>query len=287
MYRIIGSDEKEYGPVSAEQVRQWLREGRLNRTSRLKPEGATEWKAIGAYPEFDDLFPPLPGMPPKAPGPTQNCGMATASLVCGALGLVTCVTAPVGLVLGLVAHSKIRQSNGQLTGSGLATGGIVLSAVAMLLSLLVIPAAMLLPALAKAKQRAQSIHCINNEKQIALAVLIYAGDNNDVLPPAINWCDAIQKNMGSPTPFQCPTGDPSQRSHYGFNARLGGLDDKKLANPASVVMIFEIDGGWNVSGGPELLPKSSRHGKAIAVGFADGHVELVPPARLRQLNWEP
>ena len=287
VYRIIGSDEKEYGPVSAEQIRQWLREGRLNRTSRLKPEGATEWKALGAFPEFDDLFPPLPGMPPKVSGPAQNCGMATASLVCGALGLVTCVTAPVGLVFGLVAHSKIRQSNGQLTGSGLATGGIVLSSVAMLLWLLVIPAAMLLPALSKAKGRAQSISCMNNVRQLTLAVMIYANDNKGVLPPATNWCDAIQPNVGSPRTFQCLSGDQSQRSQYGLNARLAGLGDTNFVNPATLVLVFEIDGGWNATGGPELLPKSSRHGKGVVIGFADGHAELVSPGRLQQLKWEP
>src|SRR5260221_8941028 len=40
-------------------------------------------------------------------------------------------------------------------------------------------AAMLLPALAKAKQKAQGIMCLNNTKQLALAWLLYAQDNND------------------------------------------------------------------------------------------------------------
>lgn len=43
-------------------------------------------------------------------------------------------------------------------------------------------AAMVLPALAKAKERAQTINCINNMKQINLAARIWAGDNNDQYP---------------------------------------------------------------------------------------------------------
>lgn len=43
-------------------------------------------------------------------------------------------------------------------------------------------AAMVLPALAKAKERAQSISCMNNMKQIGLAYLVWAGDNNDKFP---------------------------------------------------------------------------------------------------------
>ena len=290
MYRIIGSDEKEYGPIPAEQIRQWFREGRLNRTARVKPEGAAEWQALGALAEFADLFPPLPVAAPKPAGPTETCGLATASLICGALGVVTCVTAPVGLVLGFLAHSKIRQSSGRLTGSGLATTGIVLSCIAMLLGLIAIPAAMLLPALAKAKQRAQTINCMNNVKQLALGVRMYSSDHNDVLPAAAKWDDAITQyigSIGSPRPFQCPTGDDSQRSHYAFNAKLSGVADKQITNPGNTVMIFETDGGWNLSGGSEALLKKSRHGRNLVVGFADGHVEMVSPARLQQLNWEP
>lgn len=286
MYRIIGTDEKEYGPIPAGQIRQWFREGRLTRTSRVQPEGAAGWQALGALAEFADLFPPLPDAAPKPAGPTVTCGLATAALICGALGF-TCLTAVVGLVLGFMAHSRIRQSGGRLTGSGLATAGIVLSLIFMLLGLLAVPAALLLPALAKAKQKAQTITCVNNVKQLALGVRLYSSDHNDVLPTAAKWDDAITQYIGSSRPFQCPTGDDRQRTHYAFNAKLSGVPDKQITSPGNTVMIFETDGGWNLSGGPESLLKNSRHGRNLVVGFADGHVEMVTPARLPQLQWEP
>ena len=62
---------------------------------------------------------------------------------------------------------------------------------------------------------------------------------------------------------------------------------KEVQAPAQTVLVFEIDGGWNVSGGRELLPLNARHGGAYAVGFADGHVEMVRRARLEQLHREP
>jgi prepilin-type N-terminal cleavage/methylation domain-containing protein/prepilin-type processing-associated H-X9-DG protein len=49
----------------------------------------------------------------------------------------------------------------------------------VVIAIIAILAALLLPALAKAKQKAQGIYCLNNTKQLALAWLMYANDNND------------------------------------------------------------------------------------------------------------
>jgi prepilin-type processing-associated H-X9-DG protein len=147
-------------------------------------------------------------------------------------------------------------------------------------------AAMLLPAFAKAKERAQTIQCVNNMKQLSLAVRLYSNDNNDRFPPATTWCDAILTyTSGSTTIYQCPAGDRSKRCDYAFNAKLGGMSLTKV-NPNTVVL-FETDGGWNASGGPELMLKQPRHRNVSVVAFADGHVEQVLPSGLAALRWNP
>jgi len=75
--------------------------------------------------------------PTTAPRP-KTSGLAIASLVCGISGIVTCgVSAIAGLILGIVALSKIGKSGGKIGGRGLAIAGIVVSACMIVVGFLV------------------------------------------------------------------------------------------------------------------------------------------------------
>ena len=290
MYKVIGTDNVEYGPVGEDKIREWLRQGRVNLQTRVQLEGSAGWKTLAELPNFADLQPPGGAAPPILPATPpiagKTSGLAIASLVLGILAWVTLgITALPGLVVGIIALVKISRSQGALRGNGFAVTGTILSGVFVFL--LPILAALLLPALAQAKSKAQSIQCMNNMKQLALGGIMYAGDNKDRLPDADHWCDALGKYVPNTRTFQCPAGNAGKRCHYAFNAHLAGVDTKSVSSPSQTVLMFEADGGWNLSGGPELLLKRPRHSSGLTLVFADGHCEAVREARLQSLRWEP
>jgi hypothetical protein len=56
MYKVIGVDGQHYGPASAEQIRRWITENRVNAQSLAQSEGASDWKPLSQFPEFADAF---------------------------------------------------------------------------------------------------------------------------------------------------------------------------------------------------------------------------------------
>lgn len=231
----------------------------------------------------DETPPPLPSSGPVF---TKTSAMAVTSLVLGILGLFSCgITALFGLVFGIIALVKVNGSQGRLKGSGLAVAGIIVSAV--FIFILPVFAALFLPALAAAKERAQTINCVNNEKQLALAIRIYADSHSDQFPSAATWCDDIKTTVGADNVFKCPAADPTNQCDYAFNAALGGLDESKV--DPQTVMLFESDGGWNANGGADLMvtPGRHMHGREWVVALADGSVQEVRQNQLSTLRWNP
>lgn len=286
MFKVQGSDQKEYGAITPDALRQWIADRRVDGRTLIQAEGGGPWKPLAEWPEFAPALAAVRPPPPLAPaavpgGPAKTSGLAVTSLVLGILGFLG-VTAIAGIITGTIALVRINRSSGRLKGTGLAIAGLSLSAFMMLM---VVPAALLLPALAKAKGRAQSIHCMGNLKQLALACRMYAVDNKDTLPSAATWCDDIQVNVADPRVYQCRSDNSGQRCAYAFNARIAGKKDTEV-NP-NTVMLFEFPGGWNASGGPELLGRNPRHGGSVNVAFADGSATRVNVEQLSTLRWEP
>jgi len=71
MFEIIGGDGKTYGPVTSEELRRWIKEGRADSLTKVRREGESVWIPLGGVVE---LFPANSGHPPllhPAPGPKE------------------------------------------------------------------------------------------------------------------------------------------------------------------------------------------------------------------------
>jgi hypothetical protein len=121
MFKILGADGREYGPVTVDQIKKWISEGRANQETLVQPAGETTWKPLGQYPELANEFaatPPVvaasptvvtpptgaPSAPVAAGAMAENARARAMEMVSGpAIGLI--VTAVLGIaasVIGIV-----------------------------------------------------------------------------------------------------------------------------------------------------------------------------------------
>ena len=146
MYKIIGADGKEYGPVSADQLRHWISQGRVYAGTQAVAEGMTDWKPLGSFPEFAYLFAAAAAAPAVFVSvPTRKTnGFAIAGLILGIISLFTfclCGGLPfnvLGLTFSIVALVQVRGNPQQYEGHGLAIAGLVLSIVGIVLAVLLL-----------------------------------------------------------------------------------------------------------------------------------------------------
>jgi len=155
MYKILGADRNEYGPVAADQVRQWISEHRLNAQSLARLEGTEDWKPLAQFPEFADaLATPVPATLPQAlatlsplPSAAMNAPRTNPMALTGfIMGLLTCVMCCcygmpfniLSIVFSSIALYQISQNPEVEKGKGFAIAGLIISIVGTILIILMV-----------------------------------------------------------------------------------------------------------------------------------------------------
>jgi hypothetical protein len=189
------------------------------------------------------------------------------------------------LILSLVCgHSALSQIRSRrLAGRPWAIAGLTAGYLVVLFFAFSIVTAMFHAPVGHTQVSAQDAACINNLQRLAIGIRMYGVDNDDRMPPAAKWCDAI-KLLASPSDFQCPK-QPDQRCAFAFNAKLDGKKQSDV-HPLTV-MLFESDAGWNGSGGASILKPHSHSTAFVSVVLADGTWQRIPRSQLDTLRWDP
>jgi hypothetical protein len=124
MYKIVGADQREYGPATSEQVREWIAQGRANAQTLATFEGSP-WKPLSTYPEFADALrthvpPPVSPQPgyvgtPGAYPVARTNTAAVSGLVLTILGTCCSPLVIIGMILCVVGLIQIQRAPQEYT----------------------------------------------------------------------------------------------------------------------------------------------------------------------------
>ena len=116
--------------------------------------------------------------------------------------------------------------------------GFTLIELLVVIAIIAVLAAILFPVFAKAREKARQTSCLNNQRQIALAINIYIQDNNNYCPPASSVWQQVKFNNNSLTCPSAPKLTPQPPS-YLYNVGLDGMPIGGFALPEKTVLSGE------------------------------------------------
>ena len=187
------------------------------------------------------------------------------------------------------------------------TQAFTLVEVLVVLGLIMLLAALLFPALSRAREGGRRTACLSNLSQIAKGLQIYTQDNNRRFPPlpppqdpsdltsgpdgSKGWALSIADTLKNDVVFQCPSQGESNAkgfTDYWLNGDLQGKSDVRLRTPSSVILAGDgVANSVDYAVGPNVIEPwvatdsaTTRHLGGANYAFADGHIKWLLPEKI-------
>ena len=170
--------------------------------------------------------------------------------------------------------------------------GFTLIELLVVIGIIAVLAAMLFPVFAKAREKAYQTSCLNNQRQIALAIHMYAQDHDEMLPSAQTWNQDIGGAYGMTGKiWDCPTnshvGTAAQPDYfYVAGSFLSSTALGNIAQPNAAPMLADLANPASslpyIVHTPQTMLTQAvnsvdlRHGGGAIFAFLDGHTQFVP-----------
>lgn len=196
----------------------------------------------------------------RGPGPPSTSGAFVSQRIAALLLLA------IGAATGCAAISHIRLFKTTVKGKALAIFAIVLG-----LGIGIPLFSSYIFSDSMSRVRYEHWQALGSEaplRSLRDALIQYAADCNGYLPPAEEWCDHLLNHVeGLSTASFVYPGESTGPCDFAFNKHLGRLNLSEI--PDDVVLLFEAEGPWNLTGSENLLQHSSRRWK-LGILFMDG-----------------
>ncbi|HOF88084.1 MAG TPA: prepilin-type N-terminal cleavage/methylation domain-containing protein, partial [Armatimonadota bacterium] len=148
---------------------------------------------------------------------------------------------------------------------GTRRAGFTLIELLVVIAIIAILAAILFPVFAKAREKARQNSCINNQRQIAIAMTMYVQDNAETFMPDTGttaW-SSLLKDYNEPSIYDCPSKDGAgtgARPEYCMNSFLFGQALGDVEDPASALLLTDLNmsnpaRNFSLRGGGDIDPR--------------------------------